>query len=31
VALVATHNSDLADRLDRALLLHDGRLTEMPR
>jgi lipoprotein-releasing system ATP-binding protein len=30
-ALVATHNSDLADRLDRALLLHDGRLSEMVR
>jgi lipoprotein-releasing system ATP-binding protein len=30
-ALVATHNSDLARRMDRALLLHDGRLSEMPR
>jgi lipoprotein-releasing system ATP-binding protein len=28
-ALVATHNSELADRMDRALLLHDGRLEEM--
>jgi len=30
-ALVATHNSELANKLDRALLLHDGRLAEMPR
>jgi len=30
-ALVATHNSELASRMDRALLLHDGRLTETPR
>jgi lipoprotein-releasing system ATP-binding protein len=30
-ALVATHNVELADRMDRALLLHDGRLVEMPR
>jgi lipoprotein-releasing system ATP-binding protein len=30
-ALVATHNSDLASRMDRALLLHDGRLTETAR
>ena len=30
-ALVATHNSDLADRMDRALLLHDGHLNETPR
>jgi lipoprotein-releasing system ATP-binding protein len=30
-ALVATHNSGLADRMDRALLLHDGRLVEMTR
>jgi lipoprotein-releasing system ATP-binding protein len=30
-ALVATHNSELAARMDRALLLHDGRLVEMAR
>ena len=30
-ALVATHNSDLADKMDRALLLHDGKLSEMAR
>jgi lipoprotein-releasing system ATP-binding protein len=30
-ALVATHNAELADRMDRALLLHDGHLTDMPR
>jgi len=30
-ALVATHNTDLAARMDRALLLHDGRLSEMTR
>ncbi|HEX3431930.1 MAG TPA: ABC transporter ATP-binding protein [Rhizomicrobium sp.] len=30
-ALVATHNADLAGRMDRALLLHDGRLAEMER
>jgi lipoprotein-releasing system ATP-binding protein len=30
-ALVATHNSDLASRMDRAVLLHDGRLSETAR
>ena len=30
-ALVATHNGGLADKMDRAVLLHDGRLSEMPR
>jgi lipoprotein-releasing system ATP-binding protein len=27
-ALIATHNSDLAARMDRSLVLHDGRLLE---
>jgi lipoprotein-releasing system ATP-binding protein len=27
-ALVATHNLDLAARMDRALILHEGRLVE---
>jgi lipoprotein-releasing system ATP-binding protein len=27
-ALVATHNADLAAKMDRQLLLHDGRLVE---
>jgi len=30
-ALVATHNGDLAARMDRALLLHDGQLVETQR
>jgi len=30
-ALVATHNGDLADKMDRALLLHEGKLSEMAR
>ena len=30
-ALVATHNGDLAEKMDRAVLLHDGRLAEMGR
>ncbi|HLY05823.1 MAG TPA: ABC transporter ATP-binding protein [Rhizomicrobium sp.] len=30
-ALVATHNGALAARMDRALLLHAGQLSEMPR
>jgi lipoprotein-releasing system ATP-binding protein len=33
-ALIATHNFELAARMDRALLLHQGKLvagTELPR
>ena len=30
-ALVATHNNELARRMDRALLLHESRLSEAPR
>ena len=28
-ALIATHNPDLADRMDRKIALKDGRLEEM--
>ena len=29
-ALIATHNMELARRMDRVLQMHDGRLIEVP-